>query len=64
MLYQAACMESNAASYKEDAAKEQLRPFMLLRPKILKDGIDILPGMNAGEEVKFIRQVLPHLRIF
>ena len=38
MLYQAACMESNAASYKEDAAKEQLRPFMLLRPKILKDG--------------------------
>lgn len=38
MLFQAACYESNAAEAKYDVALQQKRPFMLLRPKISKDG--------------------------
>lgn len=38
MLHQAACYKSNAAEYEEQAERERVRPFMLLRPKICKDG--------------------------
>ena len=37
-LQQAAETECNAADYKERAARELLRPFMLLHPKIFPDG--------------------------
>jgi hypothetical protein len=38
MLFQAACYESNAAQLKEEGERERMRPFMLLRPAICKDG--------------------------
>lgn len=38
MLMQAACLESEAAGVKLDAAIEMKRPFMLLRPRIYADG--------------------------
>jgi hypothetical protein len=37
-LQQAAEIELRAAEYRESAAKEMLRPFMLLRPKVFADG--------------------------
>ena len=38
MLFQAACYEANAAEAKYDAALQQKRPFILLRPSIKLDG--------------------------
>jgi hypothetical protein len=37
-LQQAAEIECNAAHYKEKAAMQLTRPFMLLRPRIFPDG--------------------------
>ena len=37
-LQQAAEIECNAANYREEAARQSTRPFMLLRPKIYPDG--------------------------
>ena len=37
-MQQAAEIDINAANYREEAAREQCRPFMLLRPQIFPDG--------------------------
>lgn len=37
-LQEASEMERNAASYKEEAARELVRPFYLIKPKVYPDG--------------------------
>ena len=53
LLTEAAAYESNAAQYKEQAAREMLRPFMLLKPEVFLDGNKwcVLYGNNIQEGV-------------
>jgi hypothetical protein len=38
LLFNAAYYENDAADLRLDTAKEMMRPFMLLKPSVLKDG--------------------------